>query len=133
MTSPAQEWITKGSEKEVNPINPNRPMVKRRGCDEMKTILVLLAVVLASCTPSYSTFVTHPDRWTKPDYDFQRFANDENICRQQAESLPSIFPKGRDVDSGWFWITPVPITSTENRKRRDLYKQCMESKGYVWK
>ena len=119
MTSPAQEWITKGSEKEVNPINPNRPMVKRRGCDEMKTILVLLAVVLASCTPSYNTYLTHPDRWTKPDYDFHRFADDHYICRQQAESSPSIFQKGRDVDSGWFWIYPILLSSVVSQKYVD--------------
>jgi hypothetical protein len=99
----------------------------------MKTILVSLAVVLASCTPSYSTFLTNPERWTKPDYDFQRFANDENVCRRQAQSFPSIFPQGRNTESLGILIYPAPIAGMDKRKMRDLYKQCMESKGYVWK
>jgi hypothetical protein len=93
--------------------------------------LVLLALVLASCTPSYSTFLSHPNRWIKPDYDFQRFANDESICRQRSESLPSVFPVGRILEAGGG--PPPIITGMDLRKRRDLYKQCMESKGYVWK
>ena len=100
----------------------------------MKEImLVLLTMVLASCAPSYNTYLTHPERWTKPNYDFQRFDNDHYMCRQQAESSPSIFQKGRDVDSGWFWIYPMPLSSMDTAKIRDLYKQCMESKDYVWK
>jgi hypothetical protein len=100
----------------------------------MKKILVLL-VVLASCTPSYSTFLKHPERWTKPNYDFQhdfeRFVNDEFICRQKAESLTSISPLVRTLESAG--LTPPIVTGMDIRKKRDTYKQCMESMGYVWK
>ncbi len=97
----------------------------------MKTIVVLLALVSASCTPSYSTLLTHPNRWTKPDYDFQQFANDESICRQEAESLASISPAVRELESAG--LTPPIATGLDIRKKRDTYKHCMESKGYVWK
>ena len=99
----------------------------------MKMILVLLAVVSASCAPSYSTYLIHPDRWTKPDYDFQRFDKDHNLCRHQAESFRSIFPQGRNTESLGILIYPALIAGMDKRKMRDLYKQCMESKGYVWK
>lgn len=105
----------------------------------MKKTLALLAVVLvalASCTPSFSKFRTQSNRWTKPDYDFQRFSNDESICRKKAESLPPISKIHILEELEKAGIGP-PITAgmeiRKERERIDLYKQCMESMGYVWK
>ena len=103
---------------------------------EMKRNFVLLAVLLTSCTPSYSTFLTHADRWTKPDYDFQRFANDESVCRRKAQSLPPISKIRIIEELEKADIGPPIHTAMEirrDREKRDLYKQCMESMGYVWK
>jgi len=106
---------------------------------ELKKTLALLAVVLvalASCTPSYSKFRTQSYRWTKPDYDFQRFINDESICRQKAESLPPISKIRILEELEKTGIGPPIHDGMKMRKERekiDLYKQCLESMGYVWK
>ncbi len=55
----------------------------------------------------------------------------ESICRQKAESLPRILPEGRILET--YGVTQPIITGIEHRKRKDLYQQCMESTGYVWK